>query len=105
MVRESEVPVNVREFYKESKEDVEGAIARKVTEETLKQLAKYNIKNDMGMVKIYFNVYDGVRFLGRASLVVTVINTSYRIGKFKYDTQPRTDADRQIWLDYYEFDK
>ena len=105
IVRESEVPVNVREFYKEYKEDVEGSIARKATEETLKQLAKYNIKNDMGMVKIYFNVYDGVRFLGRASLVVTVIDTSYRIGKFKYDTQPRTDEERKNWLEFYEFDK
>ena len=100
IVRESEVPVNVREFYKEYKEDVEGSIARKATEETLKQLAKYNIKNDMGMVKIYFNVYDGVRFLGRASLVVTVIDTSYRIGKFKYDTQPRTDEERKIGLSF-----
>ena len=105
IVRESEVPVNVREFYQEYKEDVEGSIARKVTEETLKQLAKYNIKNDMGMVKIYFNVYDGVRFLGRASLVVTVIDTSYRVGKFKYDTQPRTDEERKNWLEFYEFDK
>ena len=104
-VRESEVPVNVREFFNEYKEDVEGAIARKVTEETLKQLAKYNIKNDMGMVKINFNVYDGVRFLGRASLVVTVVDTGYKIGKFKYYTQPRTDEERQNWLDYYEFDK
>ena len=105
MVRESEVPVNVREFFNEYKEDVEGAIARKVTEETLKQLAKYNIKNDIGLVKINFNVYDGVRFLGRASLVVTVVDTGYKIGKFKYYTQPRTDEERQNWLDYYEFDK
>jgi len=105
MVRESEVPVNVREFFNEYKEDVEGAIARKVTEETLKQLAKYNIKNDMGLVKINFNVYDGVRFLGRASLVVTVLDTGYKIGEFKYYTQPRTDEERQNYLDYYEFDK
>ena len=105
IVRESEVPVNVREFYKEYKEDVEGSIARKATEEAIKQLAKYNIRNDIGQVKIYFNVYDGVRFLGRVSLVVTVADTAYRIGEFKYDTQPRTDEERKNWLEFYEFDK
>ena len=95
IVRESEVPVNVREFYKEYKEDVEGSIARKATEEAIKQLAKYNIRNDIGQVKIFFNVYDGVRFLGRVSLVVTVADTAYRIGEFKYYTQPRTDEERK----------
>ena len=105
IVRESEVPVNVREFYKEYKEDVEGSIARKATEEAIKQLAKYNIRNDIGQVKIYFNVYDGVRFLGRVSLVVTVADTAYRIGEFKYYTQPRTDEERKNWLEFYEFDK
>ena len=105
IVRESEVPVNVREFYKEYKEDVEGSIARKATEEAIKQLAKYNIRNDIGQVKIYFNVYDGVRFLGRVSLVVTVADTAYRIGEFKYYIQPRTDEERKNWLEFYEFDK
>ena len=105
IVRESEVPVNVREFYKEYKEDVEGSIARKATEEAIKQLAKYNIRNDIGQVKIFFNVYDGVRFLGRVSLVVTVADTAYRIGEFKYYTQPRTDEERKNWLEFYEFDK
>ena len=105
IVRESEVPVNVREFYKEYKEDVEGSIARKATEEAIKQLAKYNIRNDIGQVKIYFNVYDGVRFLGRVSLVVTVADTTYRIGEFKYYIQPRTDEERKNWLEFYEFDK
>ena len=105
IVRESEVPVNVREFYKEYKEDVEGSIARKATEEAIKQLAKYNIRNDIGQVKIYFNVYDGVRFLGCVSLVVTVADTAYRIGEFKYYTQPRTDEERKNWLEFYEFDK
>ena len=105
IVRESEVPVNVREFYKEYKEEVEGSIARKATEEAIKQLAKYNIRNDIGQVKIYFNVYDGVRFLGRVSLVVTVADTAYRIGEFKYYTQPRTDEERKNWLEFYEFDK
>ena len=105
IVRESEVPVNVREFYKEYKEDVEGSIDRKATEEAIKQLAKYNIRNDIGQVKIYFNVYDGVRFLGRVSLVVTVADTAYRIGEFKYYTQPRTDEERKNWLEFYEFDK
>ena len=80
-------------------------LSKKITEKNISELAKSEIRNNIGSVKANINLYQGVRFIGRVSVVVTVADGVYRVGKLKYEYRPQTQEEYQEWLEFNDYGK
>lgn len=100
-----ELDFNIVEYAQENKEELQAKISRKITEKTISELAKSEIRNNIGSVKANINLYQGVRFIGRVSVVVTVADGVYQVGKLKYEYRPQTQEEYQEWLEFNDYDK
>ena len=100
-----ELDFNIVEYAQANKEELQAKISRKITEKTISELAKSEIRNNIGSVKANINLYQGVRFIGRVSVVVTVADGVYQVGKLKYEYRPQTQEEYQEWLEFNDYDK
>ena len=97
--------MNLADLWNENEEAIKAKLAEKLTKEGISQLAKEGIRDSKEVVKMSINVYKGVRFLGRAIVVVNIVDGVVLVGEIKYNSRPQVLNDYDEWLAFHDEDK
>lgn len=97
--------MNLADLWNENEEAIKAKLAEKLTKEGISKLAKEGIRDSKEVVKMSINVYKGVRFLGRAIVVVNIVDGVVLVGEIKYNSRPQALNDYDEWLAFHDEDK